>query len=68
LPKLGFWRVMGAKATVLGLALGASAALGHWMHADADYVVAAGIVSVFAIAGPRLHLHLHVAQTAVAAA
>jgi hypothetical protein len=68
LPKLSFWRVMAAKAAVLCLALVASAVLARWMDADADYVVAAGIVTVFAVAGPRIHAHLLVREPAVAPA
>jgi len=67
-PYIGFFRAMGAKACLLGVALGASALLTPSMGDTADYLVAAGIVVTFALAGPRLHPRLLVERPAVAEA
>jgi hypothetical protein len=63
---LSFWRLIAAKATLLAVALGASALLTQWTGAG-DYLVAAGIVAAFAIAGPRLHGRLLAAAPPIAA-
>ena len=64
---LSFWRLVAAKASLLAVALGASALLTQWTDA-ADFFVAAGIVAAIAVGGPRLHQRMLVRPPAVASA